>query len=217
MSGSVDFERLFAHRGGATSAFKKLAAFAAEKISRHSQSTTGGHAAVAQLRAEEVVGHAVLRALKDPTVWNDGEVLYRELRRHIDNYIRGLAKSKKEDRLVREGDLVRANEDDDEEEAANEPADPQAKSPRQEAVIADDVEFCREVLAKVRGLPKTDDLEKRMIDLLIEGWRDRPDMCDLLKIDPETYDLRLKRIARAAQKLATQAAQERKQSHEQRR
>ncbi len=215
MSNSVDFERLFAHRGGANVAFKKLTLFAAVKISQHSKGIGGGHEAVAQLAPEEVVGHAVERALTTPEIWEDGEALYLKLRDHIDNYVRGLAKSKKEDRIVRDAGLSQVEEDDS--DAKREPEDVRAESPSRQATLSDDRAYAEKILHQVRDRPKATPQEKQMIDHLLEGWRDRPDMCDLMSIDGETYDKLLKRIARAAQKAANDDEIERKKIHEQRR
>lgn len=98
MEGGPDFDTLFAARGGTALVVSKLAAYAITKIEQHKGIVPlGGHATVAQLDAHEVVNHAFERSFGEPELWDDGEKLYQALRRHIDNHIRTLAKSKKED------------------------------------------------------------------------------------------------------------------------
>lgn len=189
----VDFDQLFAHRGGFETAYMKLCVFAVDVIERRS-GPSGGGAVVRTLDAKVVVADAFARVLTENTQWDDGEAVYRLLRRHIDNKIHTIQKSPVVARQV-SLDALRANLDD---EKAPDFPDEGAANPADQAAADEEESFYKSVLEATKPKYPAGGNEWKFIDLLIEGWRDRQEVCELLQITPEQYDALLKRVSRAA-------------------
>jgi hypothetical protein len=189
----VDFDQLFAHRGGFDTAYMKLCVYAVDVIERRS-GPTGGGAVVRSLDAKAVVAEAFARVLAEITQSDDGETVYRQLRRHIDNQVHTIQKSPVAARQV-SLDALRADPDvkrapDFPDEAAVDPAD--------QAEAGEEDSFYKGVLEATKPKYPADSKEWKFIELLIEGWRERHEVCELLQITPEQYDALLKRVSRAA-------------------
>ena len=196
MSPEVDFDKLFAHRGGFSVAYKKLLAYAIVVIEMRSGPVAGG-AVVARLDAKEVVNRAFERILTEDCSFQDGEAVYLQLRRHIDNAVRTIQKAPVKERAV----AIGIDETSPTATAVGLLADENATSPAEAAELGEEDDSYKIVLNEAKAKSKPGSLESQFIDILIEGWRDRPDVCELLKITPEQYDALLKRVSRAAKTL----------------
>jgi len=188
----VDFDKLFAHRGGFALAYVKLLAYAISVIQRRSGPIKGG-AIVAKMDAKELVAHAFAR-LTEGCSFEDGEEVYRQLRRHIDNRAHTIQKAPVPPRHV----SVWPGHEGPTTDAVNELKDENATNPASAAELSEEDDFYKSVLTETKRKFKADGTEPKFIDILIEGWKDRPDVCELMNITPEQYDALLKRVSRAA-------------------
>ncbi|MFA5263919.1 MAG: hypothetical protein WC378_08820 [Opitutaceae bacterium] len=187
-----DFDKLFAHRGGFAMAFAKLTAFAIVVIRKRSGTTKNGRV-IAELDAKQLVVAALAR-LNECEFLDDGEAVYKLLRRHIDNSVRTIQKRTNAPVEVSIG----TGTYEPDAEVIAELEDETSENPADVAELnAEDV-FYKTVLSETKSKFKAGGLESQFIDMLIEGWRDRQDSCELLKIIPEQYDALLKRVSRAA-------------------
>jgi hypothetical protein len=189
----VDFDQLFAHRGGFDTAYMKLCVYAVDVIERRS-GPAGGGAAVRSLDARAVVADAFGRVLAESTQSDDGEAVYRQLRRHIDNQIRTIQKSPV---VARQVSLDALRADPDVKKASDFP-DEGGVDPADQAEADEEDSFYKGVLEATKPKYSADSKEWKFIDLLVDGWRDRQDVCELLQITPEQYDALLKRVSRTA-------------------
>lgn len=188
-----DFDQLFAHRRGFDAAYLQLCVYAIDRI-RARSGPSGGGAVVGSLDAKAVVADAFARILREETNWADGEAVYRQLRRHIDNYLHTIEKSPVP---ARHRSLEALRDDPDEEKSFDVP-DENAADPADEAVKQEEEDFNKSVLEATKAKYPPTSKEIEFIDQLIEGWRDRQEMSELLDITPERYDALLKRVSRAA-------------------
>ena len=196
MADEVDLDALLAHRGGVSGACKQLAGYAVEVINRYS-CRDGNWGAVRGVDPNDVVNHAFERILTDWKDWPNGEDLFKQLRRHVQNYIHVLAKSKLQQRFVQPGDGDPETSESDIPEI-DYFADANALDPAEAAEVTDDEETSRRFLDHLRTVFPSGSIETRLIDLLIEGWRDRKEASELLEIKPEEYDKVFKRVQRSA-------------------
>jgi len=187
-----DFETLFAHRGGFAMAFAKLAAYAVTVIKKRSGPTRNGKI-VAALDAKQIVIQALSRLTECDSL-EYGEIVYCQLRRHIDNGVRTIQKS----RSIPINISIGTGTYEPDAGVIAELEDETAKSPADEAELSEEDAFYKKVLSEAKTKFKPDGLESKFIDMLIDGWRDRQDACELLKITTEQYDALLKRVSRAA-------------------
>jgi hypothetical protein len=188
----VDFDKLFSHRGGFALAYVKLLAYAITVIQKRSVPTKGG-AIVAKMDAKELLAHAFSR-LTEGCSFEDGEEVYRQLRRHIDNKVRTVQKVPVPPRHVSVG----AGHEGPTTNTVNELQDENATNPASAAELSEEDDFNKSILTETKRKFKADGMEPKFIDILIEGWKDRPDVCELMNITPEQYDALLKRVSRAA-------------------
>jgi hypothetical protein len=189
----VDFDQLFAHRGGFDIAYMKLCVYAIDVIERRS-GPTGGGAVVRSLDANAVVADAFVRVLAEDTQSDDGEAVYLQLRRHIDNQIHTIQKSPV---VARQISLDALRADPDAKQAPDFP-DVGAVDPADQAETEEEDSFYKGVLEATKRKYAADSKEWNFVDLLIDGWRERQEVCELLQITPEQYDALLKRVSRAA-------------------
>jgi hypothetical protein len=188
-----DFDRLFAKRGGFAMVVAKLTAYAIIVIKRRSGPTRNGRL-IAKLDAKDLVVHALSRLTELPSL-EDGEAVYFQLRRHIDNRVRTIQKQKTEPTL-----LPLATEVGEEGiEVAIEPADENAENPADAAEQSAEDDFYRDALNETKKKFKPGGAEAKLTDLIIDGWRDRQDISELMNITPHHYDVLIKRVGRAAQ------------------
>ena len=189
----VDFDQLFAHRGGFDTAYMKLCVYAVDVIERRS-GPTGGGAVVRSLDAKAVVADAFARVLAENTQSDVGESVYRQLRRHIDNQIHTIQKSPV---VARQVSLDALRADPDVKQAPDFP-DESAVDPADQAEADEEDSFYKGVLEATKRKYTADSKEWKFIDLLVDGWRERQEVCELLQITPEQYDALLKRVSRSA-------------------
>jgi hypothetical protein len=189
----VNFDQLFAHRGGFETAYMKLCVYAVDVIERRS-GPTGGGAVVRSMDAKAVVADAFARILAESPQSDDGEAVYRQLRRHIDNQIHTIQKSPV---IARQVSLDALRADPHGKQAPDFP-DEGAVDPADQAEADEEDSFFKGVLEATKPKYPADSKEWKFIDLLVGGWRERQDVCELLQITPEQYDALLKRLSRAA-------------------
>jgi hypothetical protein len=188
-----DFEKLFAHRGGFAMAVAGLTAYAVTVIRKRSGLTKNGRI-IAKLDAKDLVVHALSR-LTECESFEDGEAVYLQLRRHIDNRVRTIKKQKAEPTLI---PIATGGYEEDAEIAA-EPEDENAENPADVAERTAEDELYKELLNETKKKYKPNSAEVALIDLVLDGWNDRQEIAELMRITPEQYDILVKRVGRVAQ------------------
>lgn len=188
-----DFEKLFAHRGGFAMAFGQLFAYAITVIKKRSGFTKNGRI-IAKLDAKDLVVHALSR-LTECESFDDGEAVYFQLRRHIDNKVRTIKKQEAEPILI----PITTGGFEEDAEGAAEPEDENAENPADVAERTAEDNLYRELLDETKKKYKPSSAEATLIDLVLDGWNDRQEIAELIKITPEQYDILVKRVGRAAQ------------------
>lgn len=188
-----DFDRLFAKRGGFAMVVARLTAYAIVIIKKRTGPSRNGRI-IAQLDAKELVIQAFARLTEIPSL-EDGEAIYFQLRRHIDNHVRTIQKQKTEPVLV----SLATEVGDEGVEVAAEPADENAENPAHVAEQNAEDDFYRDVLNETKMKFKPGGAEVKLIDFVIDGWSDRQEISELMNITPQQYDVLIKRVGRAAQ------------------
>lgn len=177
----------FADEGGFEAAYKKLLAFAGMQLSLR-VGDSGAPVALRQLDAEDVVNAAFERLFADGL--EPGKTAYYQLRNHVDNSVRSVAKSKGESRLVRPdrwGELP---------EGYHNQVNPSEPSITERMAIADDIAFCKTVLSCVAAKCK-DDLEvTKLCEAVVAGFRDHADLREYAELELPQYDAAFKRLRR---------------------
>ncbi len=191
-----DLDRILAHRGGYEQATEKLAAYAIIEIRKRSGPTKNGRA-VAKLDAKEVVKNAIARLVEMKSL-DDGEAVYFQLRRHIDNEIHGVQKRKSaEPRTV----ALAAGVPVEGSKEVGEPEDCNATDVADGVEQAEEDDFNRNLLRKQQAEYKPNSQEHALIGHILEGWADREEIAELMGIKVEQYDIVYKRVARAVREL----------------
>lgn len=188
----VDFDKLFEHKGGFAMAVAKLRAYAIVVIHKRSGPKKNGRA-VAKLDAQQLVLNALSRLTEMPSLEN-GEEVYFQLRRHIDNEVRTLQKKKPEPALV---SIALGTPTENSPEVA-EPEDCNATSPAEDAERSVEDEFYRTLFQELYTQYKKDSPEHRLIGHILDGWTERAEIAELMGINPDKYDPIFKRVCRAA-------------------
>lgn len=188
-----DLDRILAHRGGYERATEKLAAYAVIEIRKRSGPSKNGRA-VAKLDPRELVKNAVAR-LVEMKSFDDGEAVYFQLRRHIDNEVHGVQKRKNvEPRSV----AIAAGAPFDGSHEVGEPEDCNATDIADGVEQAEEDNFYRDLLRKQQSQYKPDSQESALIGHILEGWSERNEIAELMGITVEQYDIVYKRVCRAA-------------------
>lgn len=191
-SNDIDFDELFAHRDGFAMAYAKLCAYAVVVIKKRSSLTKNGRK-VAKLDAKDVVARAFSRLVELESL-DDGETVYCQLRRYIDDYVHTLQKK------AAEPVLVPASTGGFEEDSRILPEleDINGSIPTDDAERSEENNLYREILESLKANYPSDGLEQRYIDLVLEGWSERQELSALLEIKPSEYDVLYKKVGRAA-------------------
>jgi len=191
-SDNIDFDVLFEHRDGFAAVYAKLCFYAITVIKKRSSLTRNG-LKVAELDAKELVAHALSR-LVELESFDDGEAVYCQLRRFIDDYVHTLQKK------TTEPVLVPINTGNYEEDSGILPEleDINGGIPSDDAERREENEINRGIIKSLKSRYPLGSLEQRYIDLILEGWSERQELSELLDIEPSTYDALYKRVGRAA-------------------
>jgi hypothetical protein len=163
-SDNIDFDVLFAHRGGFAMAYAQLCAYAITVIRKRSGLTRNGRK-VAKLDAKELVAHALSR-LVELESFDDGEAVYCQLRRFIDNYVHTLQKKTTEPVLV----PVSTGSYEEDSGILPELEDISGTIPSDDVERREENDIHREILESLRASYPCDCVEQRYIDLVLEGW-----------------------------------------------
>lgn len=191
-----DLDRVFAHRGGFEQAMEKLYAWAIVVINMRSGPSRNGRA-VSKLDAKELVKNALARLVEMPSL-EDGEEVYRQLRRHIDNEVRSLQKRKTVDPKVV---AIAAGVPAEGSTEVSEPEDCTVSDVADSVEQAEENEFYRGLLREQQKQYNKTSSENLLIDHILDGWSDRSDIAELMGITTAEYDILYKRVARAAREL----------------
>lgn len=186
----IDFDELFAHRGGFAFAYAKLLAYAVHVIQKRQSNTPNGRV-ISQLDKAEIVAHAFSR-LVDCEFLHDGEAVYLQLRRHIDNHVRGLQK------LIRPL-VIKAID------PASDPADSLTvsdivdhNSEREALHTVEERNFYETVIDETQKQYPKGSVEYRLIEALLEGWSKPADVAELLELSMDEYNNIYRRVCRKA-------------------
>ncbi len=189
----IDFDKLFAHRGGFALAYSKLLAYTVSVIEKRQSNTQNGRE-VAQLDKEEVVAEAFSRLVKCEFL-HDGEAVYLQLRRHIDNHIHGIQKRV---RPVAMAAIDSASDPDDSQTVI----DIVDRSSEVEALLAaEEQEFYNTVIDETKNEYSEKGIEYRLIETLLEGWSKPADVAELLELSMNDYNNVYRRVSRKAAKV----------------
>lgn len=191
-----DLDRILAHRGGYEHATEKLGAYAVIVIRLRSGPTPNGRA-VANLDPKEVVRNAVAR-LVEMKSFEDGEEVYRQLRRHIDNEVHCLQKSKN---LEPKSVAIAAGTPVEGSREMGEPEDCNAPDVGDSVSRDEENAFYRDLLRKQQSQYKANSHESALIGHFLEGWTERGEIAELMGITVEQYDSAYKRVVRAVRDL----------------
>ena len=190
-----DLDRLFEHRGGFAMAVAKLRAYAIIVIKQRSGPTKNGRA-VAKLDAQQLVVNALSRLTEMPSLDN-GEEVYFQLRRHIDNEVHTLQKKKPDPTLL----PIAVGEPEEGGVEVADPEDCNATDPSEGAERKAEDDFYRELLQELRTHYKPSSAENQLIGYVLQKRHERQEIARLIGISPEQYDATLKKVGRAAQAL----------------
>lgn len=191
-SDNIDFDVLFAHRGGFAMAYGQLYAYAIVVIRKRSGLTRNGRK-VAELDAKELVAHALSR-LVELELFDDGEAVYCQLRRFIDNYVHTLQKRTAELVLV----PVSTGSYEEDSRILPELEDINGTIPSDDVERREENDLYRDILESLKASYPSNGVEQRYIDLVLEGWSGRNELSELLEIRPSQYDVLYKKVSRAA-------------------
>ncbi len=173
-------------------AMGKLRAYAIVVIKRRTGPTKNGRA-VAKLDAWQLVRNALARLVEMPSLEN-GEEVYLQLRRHIDNEVHTLQKKKTPDPKVvaiATGTPVEGSRE------VGEPEDCNATDVADGVEQAAEDDFYRDLLREQQKHYKSTSAEHKLIGCILEGWSERAEIAELMGISPEQYDVIYKRVSRA--------------------
>lgn len=192
----ADLDRILAHRGGYEQATEKLAAYAVTVIRKRSGPTKNG-LAVARLDPIELVKNAVAR-LVEMESFDDGEAVYCQLRRHIDNEIHCLQKSKS---LEPHSVAIAAGAPVEGSREVGEPEDCNAPDVGDSVSRDEENTFYRDLLREQQSKYKTNSHEHALVGHVLDGWTERSEIAELMSITVEQYDIAYKRVCRAMRDL----------------
>ncbi|MDI1343887.1 MAG: hypothetical protein PSV22_07300 [Pseudolabrys sp.] len=191
-----DLDRILACRGGYEQATEKLAAYAVIVIRKRSGPTKNG-LAVARLDPKELVKNAIAR-LVEMESFDDGEAVFFQLRRHIDNEVHCLQKSKNlEPRSV----AIAAGAPVEGSREVGEPEDCNAPDAADVLEREEENKFNRDLLRKQQSLDKANNHENVLIGHILDEWTERSEIAELMGITVEQYDIVYKRVCRAVRDL----------------
>jgi len=199
MPQDVDLDALLACRGGFHEAYLALAAYARERINRYSIGSPAS-SSVRLLDPEDVVDQAFQRIIESTQVWNDGEKLYFKLREHIWNHVRGLAKNVSESKFENCASVGNSEGGSLDEDAF---PDHERLTPSEAVLQHEGGEQAKQVYEQLSAQFASDSKEMELCNLLLDDWRDRAEVSELMGIAPEEYDRLMKRVKRAAEKCRT--------------
>jgi len=191
-----DLDHILAHRGGYEQAAEKLAAYAVIVIQLRSGPTPNGRA-VARLDPKELVKNAVAR-LVEMDSFADGEAVYRQLRRHIDNEVHCLQKSKN---LEPKSVAIAAGAPVEGSREVGEPEDCNAPDVGESVSRDEENAFYRDLLREQQSKYPANSQEHALIGHFLEGWTERAEIAELMGITVERYDIVYKRVIRAVRDL----------------
>jgi hypothetical protein len=192
----ADLDRVLAHRGGYLQATEKLVAYAVIVIRKRS-GPNGNRRAVLGLDPVELVKDAVARLVEMESL-DDGEAVYCQLRRHIDNAVHGVAKSKKpqpKSVAIAAGVPVEGSRE------VGEPEDCTATDVADGVEQAEEDDFNRDLLRQQQSKYKPDSREAALIGHILDGWTERGDIAELMGITAAQFDIVYKRVGRAVREL----------------